>query len=46
MNIRWLGHSCFALTESTGTVIVTDPYSKDSVGFSMPAVNAPSPLTP
>lgn len=40
MNIRWLGHSCFALTESTGTVIVTDPYSKDSVGFSMPEVNA------
>ena len=40
MNIRWLGHSCFALTESTGTGIVTDPYSADKVGFSMPAVSA------
>ena len=40
MNIRWLGHSCFALTESTGTVIVTDPYSEDKVGFAMPAVSA------
>lgn len=39
MNIRWLGHSCFVLTESTGTVIVTDPYGKE-VGFSMPSVQA------
>lgn len=39
MNIRWLGHSCFVLTESTGTVIVTDPYGKE-VGFSMPSVKA------
>ena len=40
MNIRWLGHSCFALTESTGTVIVTDPYSADAVGFPLPRVKA------
>lgn len=39
MNIRWLGHSCFVLTESTGTVIVTDPYGKE-VGFSMPPIAA------
>ena len=39
MNIKWLGHSCFVLTESTGTVIVTDPYGKE-VGFSMPPVTA------
>lgn len=39
MNIRWLGHSCFVLTESTGTVVVTDPYH-DEVGFSMPPVKA------
>lgn len=39
MHIRWLGHSCFVLTESTGTVVVTDPYH-DDVGFSMPAVRA------
>jgi L-ascorbate metabolism protein UlaG (beta-lactamase superfamily) len=39
MNIKWLGHSCFVLTESTGTVIVTDPYGKE-VGFCMPPVTA------
>lgn len=39
MKIQWLGHSCFVLTESTGTVIVTDPYGKE-VGFSMPSVKA------
>ncbi|MEG1963312.1 MAG: MBL fold metallo-hydrolase [Clostridia bacterium] len=26
MKIQWLGHSCFRLEESTGTVVVTDPY--------------------
>lgn len=26
MNIQWLGHSSFKLTESTGTTIITDPY--------------------
>lgn len=40
MNIKWLGHSCFALTESTGTVIVTDPYSAKDVGYSMPEIAA------
>ena len=40
MNIKWLGHSCFALTESTGTVIVTDPYNAKEVGYSMPEVTA------
>ena len=38
MKIRYLGHSCFALTESTGTTIVTDPYG--NVGFRMPPVKA------
>lgn len=38
MKIRYLGHSCFALTASTGTTIVTDPYS--NVGFDMPKVKA------
>ncbi|MDE7076768.1 MAG: MBL fold metallo-hydrolase [Clostridia bacterium] len=39
MKIRYLGHSSFLLTESTGTAIVCDPYG-DAVGFAMPAVSA------
>lgn len=39
MKIRYLGHSSFLLTESTGTAIVTDPYDP-SVGFAMPKVRA------
>ncbi len=34
MKIRYLGHSCFVLTESTGTSIVTDPYG--DIGFTLP----------
>ena len=39
MKIRYLGHSSFLLTESTGTAIVCDPYG-DAVGFAKPAVSA------
>ncbi len=39
MKIRYLGHSSFRLTESTGTAIVTDPYDR-SVGYEMPKVSA------
>ena len=39
MKIEDLGHSCFKLTESTGTSIVCDPYSEE-VGFHMPAISA------
>ncbi len=39
MKIRYLGHSSFLLTESTGTAIVCDPYGAE-VGFAMPAVSA------
>ena len=39
MKIEYLGHSCFKLTESTGTSIVCDPYSEE-VGFHMPAISA------
>ena len=39
MKIEYLGHSCFKLTESTGTSIVCDPYDS-SVGFKMGKVNA------
>lgn len=39
MKIKWLGHSCFLLEESTGTKVVTDPYSCE-VGHKMPSVEA------
>lgn len=39
MKIRYLGHASFQLIESTGTTVVTDPYS-DSVGVTMPKVSA------
>ncbi|MDE6276181.1 MAG: MBL fold metallo-hydrolase, partial [Clostridia bacterium] len=40
MKIEWLGHSCFKLTESTGTTIVTDPFAKEIVGFEMAKTSA------
>lgn len=39
MKIKYLGHSCFLLTESTGTCIVCDPYD-DSVGYELPEIKA------
>lgn len=39
MKIKYLGHSSFLMTESTGTAIVCDPYDS-SVGFAMPPVRA------
>jgi len=39
MIITPLGHSCFRLKESTGTTVVTDPYSSD-IGIQMPPVSA------
>ncbi len=38
MKIRYLGHSCFCLTESTGTTIITDPYG--NIGYRLPPVKA------
>lgn len=40
MKIEYLGHSCFKLTESTGTCVVCDPYSEETVGYAMPKVTA------
>ena len=34
MKIQYLGHSCFKLTESTGTTIITDPYK--AIGYELP----------
>lgn len=39
MKIKYLGHSSFLLTESTGTAVVCDPYGPE-VGFKMPPVRA------
>lgn len=39
MKIKYLGHSSFKLTESTGTSVVTDPYAPE-VGYRMPQVSA------
>lgn len=39
MKLTWLGHSSFKLEESTGTVVVTDPYH-NYVGYDMPEVSA------
>lgn len=33
MKIKWLGHSSFVLTESTGTSVLTDPYDPKVVGY-------------
>ncbi len=34
MKIRYLGHSCFELTSTSGTKVITDPYK--GVGYEMP----------
>ena len=39
MEINYFGHSCFRLSERSGTAIVTDPFDV-SVGFSMPRLKA------
>lgn len=39
MKIEYLGHSCFKLTESTGTSVVCDPFDS-SVGYELPQVSA------
>lgn len=32
MKIKWIGHACFAITSSDGTVIITDPYQSGGFG--------------
>lgn len=39
MKIKWLGHSCFLITNDRGTRIVTDPFD-ETVGYPVPAVEA------
>lgn len=40
MNIQWLGQASFKLVESTGTTIVTDPFSKKEVGYDIQSMSA------
>ena len=39
MKIRWFGHSCFGLTASDETRILTDPFD-ESVGYLLPRMEA------
>jgi L-ascorbate metabolism protein UlaG (beta-lactamase superfamily) len=39
MKIKWLGHSCFKITSSSGIRILTDPFD-DNVGYKIPSVEA------
>lgn len=39
MKIKYYGHSCFQLTDSTGITIVCDPYSPE-VGLNLPELTA------
>lgn len=39
MKISWLGHSAFKLEESTGTILVSDPYSP-KLGLKLPKITA------
>ncbi len=37
MKIKWLGHSSFLLTESTGITVLTDPFDPKMVGYGFTA---------
>ena len=39
MDIKWLGHSCFMMTDKSGTRILTDPYDP-SIGKELEPVEA------
>lgn len=40
MKIKWLGHSSFVLTESTGISVLTDPFDPEMVGYGYDAPSA------
>lgn len=44
MKLKWLGHSCFAITLDNGKVFVTDPYD-DTVGYPSLHVKAEAVLS-
>jgi len=33
MQITWLGHAAFKLTDTSGTSVITDPYTPEGVGY-------------
>jgi Predicted Zn-dependent hydrolases of the beta-lactamase fold len=35
MQIKWLGHSCFLVQDSTGRKLLTDPYN-NTIGYTLP----------
>ena len=39
MKIKWYGQSCFLITSSNGTKIITDPFD-EKIGYILPEVNA------
>jgi len=39
MKLKWLGHSCFLITSSSGVRILTDPFDS-TVGYKVPEVEA------
>jgi L-ascorbate metabolism protein UlaG (beta-lactamase superfamily) len=39
VKIKWLGHSCFLITSSTGVRILTDPFD-ETVGYKVPEAEA------
>lgn len=39
MHLHWFGHSCFQMTFSNGTRVLTDPFD-ESVGYPVPAVDS------
>lgn len=39
MQLEWLGHSSFLITDDRGDAIVTDPYKTEDVGVRFPAIS-------
>ena len=44
MKIKWYGHSCFSLTFSNGTTLITDPFD-DTVGYPLCTARADAALS-
>lgn len=45
MKIKWLGHSSFLLTESTGITVLTDPFDPAMVGYDFESRITPDVVT-
>ncbi len=40
VEIEWLGHACFKITDRDGICIVTDPFTEKDIGYRTPDVKA------